>query len=161
MTRPPGIPAVWEEKRFRFAWDYHDAAGSVIGRVARFDDGEGNKNCIPYFVPNGAGFKAGAAPEPRPLFNLDGIAKAASTETVYVCEGEKCASALILLGLLATTSPGGAQAACKAHWGPLARFVRIVILPDNDEPGETYARDVCRALAALPGAREILICRLH
>ena len=75
-------------------------------------------------------------------------------------EGEKCAAAIHSFGLAAVTSPGGCKAAHTADWRPLQRFKRIVLLPDNDEPGEAYARAVAGILAALPGSREVSIARL-
>ena len=159
MTRPPGIPIAWEGKSLRWVWPYRTATGAEIGHVARFDDAK-DKDCVPFFERCNGKWKSGAPPEPRPLFGLDVLSKAAPRDTIYVPEGEKCAAALHSLGMAAVTSLGGAQAASKADWTPLARFKRIVILPDHDEPGEAYARDVCRALAALPGSREVMICRL-
>ena len=40
-------------------------------------------------------------PEPRPLYNLPAIAAA---EAVVLVEGEKCADALMQLGIAATTA---------------------------------------------------------
>ena len=165
MTRPPGVPATWTDKEhegaapFTWAWPYHDAAGAVLGLAARFDWPD-DKAVLPFFVHEKGAWKTGAAPAPRPLYNLDRLAKAGPGEAVYIVEGEKCAAAMAALGFLATTSPGGCQAANKADWGPLQGFGRVVLLPDNDTPGQAYAADVCRALAALPGTREIVVCRL-
>ncbi len=54
----------------------------------------------------------------------------------HVSEGEKAADTAqrIFPDHVAVTSPGGAKAAGKADWGPLAGR-RVVIWPDNDEPG--------------------------
>ncbi|HRT22266.1 MAG TPA: DUF3987 domain-containing protein [Candidatus Hydrogenedentes bacterium] len=64
------------------------------------------------------------------------------------------------LGLPCVSSIGGAMAAGKADWTPLQGFRRVVVMPDNDLPGEAYARDVVAALGRLPGQREVLLCRL-
>ena len=45
------------------------------------------------------------------------------------------------LGLLATTSAGGSQAARLTDWTPLAGR-RVVLLPDNDDAGRKYAEAV-------------------
>ena len=125
-TPPAGIPPVFNGKRFRHAWTYRDAAGAVLGHVARFDDSEGNKDVIPFFGRDG---KAEGPPEPRPLFGLD---KSHRADTVYIVEGEKCAAALHALDVAAVTSLGGSQAPHKSDWGPLEHVRRVFILPDND-----------------------------
>lgn len=72
--------------------------------------------------------------------------------TVFVVEGEKCADALAKLGLTATTSHGGA-----GKWRePLNEYFegrRVIVLPDNDEPGARHADSIITHL--LPIAKEI------
>ena len=60
-------------------------------------------------------------PAPRPLYNLDKLA-ASPDAPVVVVEGEKSADAAarVFPKSVATTSPGGSQAASKADWTPLA-----------------------------------------
>ena len=154
-ARPKGVPANFKGKPFRHAWTYRDAAGSVLGHVARYD-ADGRKECVPFFHPNGNGWEMGAAPEPRPLFGLDTLAG----DTVHVVEGEKCAAALQALGLPCVTSPGGANAAHKSDWTPLERFRRVFLLPDHDPAGEGFVCSVAGILAGLAGAREVHVCRL-
>jgi hypothetical protein len=83
----------------------------------------------------------------RTLYALDRLA-AAPDEIVFVAEGEKCAEMLRTLGLLATTSPGGSNAARQGDWSPLTGR-NIVVLPDADEPGSKYAAQVMECLEAL------------
>ena len=83
---------------------------------------------------------------PRPLYRL--VELLASSGRVYVVEGEKAADAVASLGLVATTSAGGAKAAAKTDWSPLAGR-KVVILPDNDAPGEAYAAEIVRLLSSL------------
>jgi len=157
MTRPPGIPIAWEGKALRFVWPYRTATGAELGHVARFDDAN-DKDCIPFFHRVNGTWKSGAPQEPRPLFGLDTLKNPQSS--VYVCEGEKKSAALHSLGFQGVTSIGGAQAARQSDWTPLQAFKTICILPDNDSPGEDYARDVTGILASLPGQREVKIARL-
>lgn len=157
MKRPAGIPQSWDGKAFRWAWEYGDQAGNTIGLVCRFDDGQ-DKECLPFFVPNGVGFKPGGPKEPRTLFGLDSLKD--KEQRVYITEGEKKAAAMHSLGFQAVTSQGGSKSAAKSDWSPLTPFKQIVILPDNDKSGEDYAQEVTRILAAQPGQREILVCRL-
>jgi len=81
--------------------------------------------------------------------NLAEIAKRADAPIV-VTEGEKAADAAarVFPKSIATTSSGGAQAAKKTDWTPLAGR-RVLILPDNDEAGWKYALEVAAILAAL------------
>ena len=62
---------------------------------------------------------------------------------VVICEGEKAAeaAAAIFPKSIATTSSGGAGAAAKTDWTPLARR-SVLIWPDHDAAGEKYAREV-------------------
>lgn len=88
-----------------------------------------------------------------------GLDRATPETTVYIVEGEKCVDSLMAIGLTATTS-GSSSSAHVAEWSPLRRFRNIVILPDNDEPGERYAADVVDILSSLPGARSVSLCCL-
>ncbi len=69
-------------------------------------------------------------------------------ECCVVVEGEKCADSADAIGLLAVTSAGGSKAAAKTDWKPLASR-SVVIIPDNDEPGRKYARQVAGILTKL------------
>jgi hypothetical protein len=88
--------------------------------------------------------------EPLPYRLPDMLAK--PDATVFVVEGEKCADALAKMGLTATTSHGGA-----GKWRePLNEYFegrRVIVLPDNDEPGARHADGVITHL--LPVAKEI------
>ncbi len=129
-------------------WDYQDREGQTVGCVVRWDDG-GSKDIRPVSRRED-GWSVEAMPAPRPLYRLPEIVKA---KTVYVVEGEKAAEAARSIGLAATTSPGGSNAASKADWSVLAGK-EAVILPDNDEAGRKYAEEVCGILSKLsPPAR--------
>jgi 5S rRNA maturation endonuclease (ribonuclease M5) len=75
-------------------------------------------------------------PEPRPLYNLPAVA---ASDAVVLVEGEKCADALMQLGIVATTAMGGASTAIdKTDWTPLAGKT-VAVWPDHDEAGARYA----------------------
>ncbi len=147
-------PATWHGKQLRHVWYYLDTGGAEFGRVARYD-GDDEKDCIPFFGSNG---EARGPAEPKPLFGLHTLVQ--PQEPVYIVEGEKCAAALHALGLQAVCSIGGSNAAHVADWTSLEAFREIVLLPDADEPGETYIRDVADMLNSLPGERRVMACRL-
>jgi hypothetical protein len=127
-------------------WDYHDAQGRLIACVYRYDvidaDGVVHKEFRPWDVKR----RVHSAPEPRPLYNQPGLAKAG---TVILVEGEKCAQALIDVGICATTAMNGANAPVdKTDWSPLAGKV-VLIWPDNDEAGLAYADAVSHKLQGI------------
>ena len=125
-------------------WAYHDASGDPIGTIVRWDRPAGGKVIRPV-SRNGNGWIIAGMPEPRQLYRLPELQ---SAERVYVTEGEKAADAARSIGLTATTSPHGAKSSAKADWSPLAGK-EVVLLPDNDEPGRAYAREVAKILSKL------------
>ena len=103
----------------------------------------------------GDGWVLGDPPGKLPLYHRDELAGEAA---VCVCEGEKATDAARRLGLLATTS-GSSSSAPKADWTPLAGR-NVVLLPDNDPPGEKYARAVAAELHKLKPPAVVRIVRL-
>lgn len=121
-------------------WDYWSADGKLLACVYRYDPPSG-KQYRPCDVLRGVR----GAPKVRLLYNLPGIATA---DTVVLVEGEKCAQALIDLGICATTTMSGANAPVKkTDWSPLAGKV-VTIWPDKDKPGWDYAMHVGAAAIA-------------
>jgi 5S rRNA maturation endonuclease (ribonuclease M5) len=84
---------------------------------------------------------------PSILAALDNVSEGTHTR-IHVVEGEKCAQAMREAGMMATTSQGGSGRAAETDWAPLARFKRVIIWPDCDEPGAKYMADVARAIRA-------------
>jgi putative DNA primase/helicase len=122
-------------------WDYLDANGQLIACVYRYDPANGSKTYRPWDARR----RRSAPPTPRPLYHQPGLATA---EEVVLVEGEKCAQALIDAGVCATTAMHGANApVAKTDWSPLAGK-RVLIWPDHDAPGATYARAAAEALLA-------------
>ncbi|AKJ30659.1 phage/plasmid primase, P4 family [Caldimonas brevitalea] len=120
-------------------WDYFDAAGQLIAVVYRYDPPGHRKEFRPYDVKR----RKVAPPDPRPLYNQPGIAKA---DLVVLAEGEKCADTLIRLGICGTTAMHGANAPVdKTDWSPLAGKA-VLIWPDKDKPGWEYADRAAQAL---------------
>ncbi|MCL5281434.1 MAG: AAA family ATPase [Planctomycetes bacterium] len=137
-------------------WTYHNPAGEVVGMIVRWDTA-GGKDIRPVSKTVG-GWIIGGMPEPRPLYRLPELL-ARPHDRVYVCEGEKAADAAITIGLLATTSPHGCESASKADWRPLAGR-DVVILPDNDDAGQGYARDVTSILVKLQPVATVKVVQL-
>lgn len=95
--------------------------------------------------PVGGGYSFGKPKGLSPLYNRARVRKASE---VLVVEGEKCVHAAHDAGIVATTSPGGAQNAKGADWSPL-KGKTVYIWPDNDANGKKYADDVESVLLTL------------
>jgi hypothetical protein len=126
--------------------------------VLRWNKPDGSKDIRPLARDDDGRWRLGGMPAPRPLYRLPELLAAPHDQPVVVVEGEKCADAAARCGLLATTSSGGANAARRTDWRPLAGR-QVILLPDNDEPGEQYASDVA-TLALAVGAAEVRIVHL-
>jgi len=98
--------------------------------------------------PIEGGFVFEAPPKPWPLYNRGRLV---SADTVIVVEGEKCVHTLDEMGIVATTSPGGANNAKSADWTPLAGK-NIILWPDSDGPGKQYIDDAAEMLSGLEPA---------
>ena len=85
-------------------------------------------------------------PDGKPLYRLHDLATRPA-ESVFIVEGEWACDALTKLDVLVTTS-GAANSAGAADWTPLAGRA-VILWPDNDPAGLTYANDVFVKLTAL------------
>jgi putative DNA primase/helicase len=141
-------------------WTYRDAAGAVLGYVCRFRRAGGGKEIrVRTLWTDAEGrrcWRWASWPVPRPLYGVDRLA-AQPDALVIACEGERAADAAAdrWPDCAAVTSPGGARAAAKTDWSPLADR-RVTVWPDRDDPGADYARTVAR-LAGAAGATEVRV----
>ena len=125
-------------------WDYVTPAGELVACVYRYDPPTGKE-----YPPWDVRARMWRAPDPRPLYNLQQVA---SARTVVLVEGEKCADALIGLGVVATTAMNGAKAPIdKTDWTPL-KAKEVLIWPDRDAPGWDYAEHAAGACAMAAAA---------
>ncbi|MBF0098382.1 MAG: DUF3987 domain-containing protein [Magnetococcales bacterium] len=120
-------------------WDYFSKDGQLICCVYRYDPPNRKKTYRPYDV------KTGKKQDPEGLWPLYHQPEIAGIGDVVFVEGEKCADALLSVGIVATTSMHGAKAPInKTDWSPLAGK-NLLIWPDKDKVGWDYAVDVTRA----------------
>lgn len=122
------------------SYDYYNEDGELAYQVMRFEPKTFRQR-----RPDGNGGWINSIKDVEPLpFNLPAIITN-PTAPIFVVEGEKCAEALIDLGLVATTNSGGSK-----NWKPeLARHFagrNVIVLPDNDEAGQAHADTVIAAL---------------
>lgn len=124
------------------SYSYRDPNGNLIAQVDRFDwikDGEAKKSFRPWNVED----RKYCAPTIRPLYNLPEVVR---SPEIILCEGEKCADALIKAGIVATTAMGGSNAPIEAtDWTPLKGHM-VAIWPDNDDTGIKYAERAREAI---------------
>jgi hypothetical protein len=151
-------------------YDYRDEAGALVFQVVRcaFQLPDGS------FVKTADGKKRKAIFQRRPdgtggwVNKLDAvrvipyrlaelIEAIADDRPIYIVEGEKKADALWKIGVASTTAPMGAGK-WPAHFAPYFEGARVVILPDNDEPGRRHADQVAANIADV--AASVLVLEL-
>jgi hypothetical protein len=131
-------------------WVYADADGSLLIRVNRTDDSQGEKRIWQEYQFNGvwvakakdvpASTKAQAKAAVMPYRYREAMQAASQGDLVYWVEGEKCADALWNIGIPATTSIGGSDG--YKRYGDYSNVfvgVNLVIAPDRDIAGIKYA----------------------
>ena len=148
------------------SWAYHDLAGEIVAHVVRFEVPEKGAESKEYrpIHREGGGWRLGDPPGGFPLYNAPQLRSAKPEEPVFLVEGEKAADALSGVGLLATTSAHGADAARKTDFSLLSGR-KAYLLPDNDpvnefgvSAGKRYMDDVSRFLSKLePPAQDFLL----
>ncbi|ACZ62397.1 hypothetical protein SDC9_07184 [bioreactor metagenome] len=96
------------------------------------------------------------------LYRLPELLATPQDHVIFIAEGEKGANSLVEHGLNATCSPMGAGK-WREEYNSAFTNRSLVILPDNDEPGENHAQQVFDSLSKvtptiqilhLPGLRE-------
>lgn len=121
-------------------YDYHDEHGLPLFQVVRYKPKsfrQRHRNGNSEWVWNLDGIR-------RVPYQLPAI-MAATSETIYFVEGERDADNLLQSGLLATTTPGGANN-WKHDYAKYFTGKRVVLIPDTDSAGIAYARQVAASL---------------
>ena len=135
VQKPPPIDTLG---KYSAKWDYLSQDNKVIACVYRYDTEHGKEFRI-WDVEN----KKSQAPIIRPLYNIPQIK---NSKTIIIVEGEKSADALIENGFTATTAMFGANAPIeKTDWSHL-KDKEVIIWPDNDEAGISYANRLSKHL---------------
>ena len=154
-----------ESVRVVDVYDYADKDGNILYSKLRVEgnqkDGTRGKT-MPCVHINYATGKidntriSGKAKAQAPLFNLPAVLAGIKEEKpIYITEGEKDALALESLGYIATTS--GDSNSWNVNCKDIFKGADVVILPDNDRPGEKYKDTIIASLADV--ARSIRIVK--
>ncbi|CAB3391655.1 phage/plasmid primase, P4 family [Kyrpidia spormannii] len=145
-------------RRHEVEYVYQDENGNPVLLVGR--DGHGRGKKFAQYHWEAGQWRTGKGTAPLVPYRLPVVRLAiAEGKPVFVVEGEKDAGRLTENGLTATTAPMGA-----GKWPASQEFNRwfkdadIIILPDNDEPGQKHARQVAHSLA--PYAKRIRVVEL-
>lgn len=144
-------------------YKYKDARGKLVGVVERYRCLDGSKKTMPKTVV-GSELVWGKKVD-FPLYKSELLAKSSSMDPVWFVEGEKCVDAMHERGLLAVTNQGGSKAFSKTDKDSLMLLNgrTVIIVPDNDGPGEALADQVlaeCRlrgcaaSIVRLPGLND-------
>ncbi len=136
-------------------YPYKDKAGTPLFFILRFEHPQNEKWVRPMSA-NGNGRMKLVLPDgmdkpgSRPPYRLPELLAAPPDAEIWIVEGEKKADLMAGMGFVATTSSNGAQSPAKTDWSAV-KGRRVVIWPDQDEPGWKYAETVsglCREAGA-------------
>lgn len=138
---------------------YFDTDGRFCYGKRRHEPGrDGKSKEFSFFHSTGEKERAGRGTSPPLLYGLHALATSPKGERVFVVEGEGKADALHAWGLIAVCSDSGAAGKWPEGFADLFKNREVVILPDNDAPGEKYAARVAEALTGVAAA--VLVLRL-
>lgn len=141
-------------KRVVKEYDYRDASGNLLFQKLRYEPKDFRLR-----RPDGKGGWIWSIKGLTPIpYQLDLIAKAPTDTPILVVGGEKDCDNAAKLGQLATTSHSGEGKNWPREINQHFANWDIIILPDNDDAGELYAKSVAVNLAFI--ARRIRIVRL-
>ncbi len=134
-------------------YEYDDGEGQTVYRAKRYEDASwkpaaGEKRPKNFKVDRyeDGRWLPGLGDGERVPYRLTELRKAiGDNKTIYFVEGERKADKLIGLGLPATSIPFGSKS-WRDEYAEHFRNARVCILPDNDEPGRTFAAQVFRNL---------------
>ena len=151
-----GIKAERNDSIPQIVYPYHDAAGTLVYEVVRYYKGA-TKSFYQRHPDSTGEMVNGMNGVERVLYRLPELMNRVPGTPVYIVEGEKDADMLRMRGLIATTNVGGAGK-WHAAYSAVLKDVDVIILPDNDLPGEQHAQAVRQSLYGI--AQSVKIVRL-
>ena len=141
-------PSAGVAKEIERVYDYHTADGDLQFQVVRYRTAGGGKEFRqrrPHPEQDGQWVWNLQGISRPVLYHLPAIKSAEPEQWIWVAEGEKDADRLTELGLVATTSPMGANK-WRAHHTRELRSRLVAIIPDNDEAGAAHAEKIAAAV---------------
>lgn len=132
-------------------YSYHTAEGRLAYQAVRYEP----KRFTQRRPDGNGGWLWNMQGVTRVPYHLPGLLRTPLEVPVYIVEGEKDVEALEHLGLVATTNVGGAE-----KWtDDLSQYLKgrhVVILPDNDVPGQRHATKVEKSLQGIAASVQII-----
>lgn len=131
-----------DDPEIEAVYDYCDEAGALLFQVIR----KTGKRFLQR-RPVAGGWEWKTAGMQMVLYRLPELIAARNGEDpiIFVCEGEKDVEAARRVGLVATCNPRGAGKwkGVEASARTVLAGADVVVIQDNDAPGEAHARAVC------------------
>ncbi|MBU1345311.1 MAG: DUF3987 domain-containing protein, partial [Proteobacteria bacterium] len=136
------------QKEIVKTYNYKDESGNLLYQAVRYEpkdftqrrpDGKGG------WIWNLEGVR-------RIPYNLPDVIKA---QEVFIVEGEKDADNLNAIDLIATTCPGGANK-WRKEYNEYFKGKKVVVIPDNDEPGRKHGQDIAKNLKGIAESIKII-----
>lgn len=118
-------------------YDYTDESGQLLFQVCRLEPKSFRQR-----HKVGSEWRWDTKGVRRVLYHLPDIIRAPE---VYFVEGEKDCDNLWDCGLVATTSPGGAKG-WKDNYAETLIGKKVILIPDNDDAGLAYMREIAYSL---------------
>ncbi|WP_237753277.1 DUF3631 domain-containing protein [Dehalococcoides mccartyi] len=139
------------QHRIDALYDYKDKYGKLIYQVVRYKP----KSFVQRRPDGQGGWIYNLKGITPVLYRLPELLATPQDQVIFIAEGEKGVNSLVEHGLNATCSPMGAGK-WREEYNSAFTNRSVVILPDNDEPGENHAQQVFDFLSKVTPAIQIL-----
>lgn len=128
---------------------YTDINGVPMAKKLRYPN-----KAFCWLHPDGAGGWEKGRGKIKPLpYNIAAVRDSAA---VYIVEGEKDVNTLTRFGKPAVSLPDGAKSKWVQEYGELFTGKHVAIIPDNDEPGGSYAQMIAKELHGKAASVKVL-----
>lgn len=135
------IPSKKKPDKIDATYEYQNEQGNLLFQVIRY-----TPKSFKQRRPDGkSGWNWNLKDVRRVVYRLPDLLSSDIDKPVFIVEGEKSVDALVKLKLIATCSPMGAG---KWHeeYSQFFEKRKVIILPDNDTPGELHATTIAKSL---------------
>lgn len=134
-------------------YDYTDRDGQLLFQVVRYQPKDFRQR---HRTADGR-WRWGRDDVEPVLYRLPAVLTAAKRNAVvYVVEGEKDVHSLESIGLVGTCSPGGAGKWKPSLHVPPLIGCNVVVIADNDRPGQDHAEQVARSLVKVASSVRVI-----
>lgn len=142
-----------KNSRESVVYDYRDELGELLFQSVKYDPKAFSQR---HLNPDGV-WENNLNGTRRILYRLPELVRADPDMIVFIPEGEKDVDRLRSLGFVSTTNPMGAGAGkWKIEYNDYLKDRAVVILPDNDEPGQKHAEDIAKHLTGVAASVQIV-----